>query len=355
MNAIGIDQLQHLQAFLEQLQDTFLLLDREGVIRYASGQARQLLGHRSLHGDCAQLLGEETFSQLCAPILQGESAGERWREIQLQPESEAPLDLAACSMAVTFDNGERAGAVIVLRDISGEVGLHRKYKKLLQQQRDINRQLRQHIAQKLREHEDDIAQFTEILQLAPSIFASFVSEAKTAVETAKRLLSEPIDDELLVRGFRAMHTLKGNARSLGLNLIGGRAHTVEDLLERLRDAQQRGRKEDLEALAELLEDVARAIDRACAIRERLGELVAQPAQLDNDVVLLEALATLDRERWTKRLSRLRRRPRAGRFCGEGDRYSIKSGNSHCNHCWIICGYPYNRLLVSWEWTRPWLA
>ena len=292
MSEFGLEQLQHLQPLLEHLQDTFVLLDPDGAIRYASGQARQLLGHRALHGDSVRLLGRDNYNQLCAPVLAGESGGARWREIQLKRRKVPALDLAASSMAVQFTPG-RNGVLIILRDISGEVGLHRKYKALLKEQRDINRRLRQHIAAKLREHEDDIAQFAEILQLAPSIFNSFVGEARSALEATRELLTNKATEDRLVTGFRAMHTLKGNARSLGLNLIGGRAHSVEDLLVKIRDSNRPLRTEDTDALSELLDDLVRAIDRACDLRQRMGELIAQPSAIGPEKDIYQSLASLN--------------------------------------------------------------
>jgi rRNA maturation endonuclease Nob1 len=61
-----------------------------------------------------------------------------------------------------------------------EVSLHRKNKTLLEQQREINQNLRKKIATTLRAHEDDISQFSEILQIAPAIFASFITSLQKA-------------------------------------------------------------------------------------------------------------------------------------------------------------------------------
>jgi chemotaxis protein histidine kinase CheA len=67
-----------------------------------------------------------------------------------------------------------------------------------------------------------------------------------------------------------VHTLKGNARSLGLNFIGGRAHAVEELLVRARNRGGVPASGD-SALAELADDLGRALQRASALRRRLGE------------------------------------------------------------------------------------
>ena len=48
------------------------------------------------------------------------------------------------------------------------------------------------------------------------------------------LETTPGDQELMNRGFRAMHTIKGNSGMLGFDRIAKTAHVLEDLLDRLR-------------------------------------------------------------------------------------------------------------------------
>lgn len=53
-------------------------------------------------------------------------------------------------------------------------------------------------------------------------------------ECLLRLETTPEDQELLNKGFRAIHTIKGNSGMLGYDRIAAVAHGVEDLLGRLR-------------------------------------------------------------------------------------------------------------------------
>lgn len=53
-------------------------------------------------------------------------------------------------------------------------------------------------------------------------------------ECLLRLETTPEDQELLNKGFRAIHTIKGNSGMLGFDRIAAVAHGVEDLLGRLR-------------------------------------------------------------------------------------------------------------------------
>jgi pSer/pThr/pTyr-binding forkhead associated (FHA) protein len=125
----------------------------------------------------------------------------------------------------------------------------------------LNR-LRKMISDELSEHTDDISQFAEILQVAPTIFSAFVDEANLAAGRLEDLLETDHDSQRLAAAARSVHTLKGNARSLGLNFIGGRAHAIEELMARIGDSRASWRQR--EALADLLDDLRRAIRRAGA-------------------------------------------------------------------------------------------
>lgn len=291
MDAIRFEDFLSLRPFLEQLQEGFLVFDPHRKVKFSSRLVRQLVGQRALKSTAEQILGDVPFKDLCAPVLSGEAQWIQWREISLPLEDESHLDVAACSVAVAFGQDQR-GVMMVLLDISSEVAMHKKYKNLLEKQRQINRGLRQEIATQLRQHEDDIAQFTEILQLAPAIFATFINEAKTAVSDAEKLLQDDMNGDSILTSFRSIHTLKGNARSLGLHLIGGRAHTVEELLEKIR-ASGTPFGENREALAEILEDLRRAIDRALSIRELLGEATAHSSRSSLDADFIESMIRLE--------------------------------------------------------------
>src|SRR5690606_19007468 len=214
------------------------------------------------------LLGDELFDELCAPVFAGRSAGGRWRELRLEIDDGSPLELSVRSIAVAWPDGT-SGVLLAFTDISAEISVQRRYKELLARQQEINVELRHQIAAVLRDHEDDVAQFNELLQIAPGIFAAFVGEAERAVEAARRLATEGGGADDVAEALRALHTLKGNSRSLGLNFIGGRAHEVEEeLLRRGSDAL------DLTVVAglgELVGDLHRSIERAAFLRARLGD------------------------------------------------------------------------------------
>ena len=277
MESISIDELQQVYPLLNQLKVGFLLVGSDRLVRYATLHARDLVGRRVLKKDIEALLGNEVFDLFCEPILSRRVANSLWQDVQITTTAGSEIDVSVSSLAVRFPE-EQVGILLALQDISGEVGLHRNYTKLLDEQKQINRRLRREIAAKLREHEDDISQFSEILQLAPTIFGTFISEANAAVDSVEALTAEQPSESDVTAALRAMHTLKGNARSLGLYFIGGRAHAVEDLLQRLKSRRDWTAEENLEALFELLEALRRAIDRARVLRQRIAQSTVQASQ-----------------------------------------------------------------------------
>lgn len=278
-SAVKLQHLQGVYALLDDLQAGFILVDPEGQIAHASYWLRRLLPRRATRGSALDTLGETLYEQLCAPVLSGDSAGERWREGELAGRDEGVrVQVSIRSTLVEYD-AERRGVLLSIHDVSSEVGLHKQNKALLEQQREINANLRREIAKQLRAHEDDISQLNEILEIAPAIFASFVGEAEQALDAAGKVIADKARDaELVVSTLRDLHTLKGNARSLGLNFIGGRAHSVEDILGLVPKAADEARRQKLLGdLAETVEDLRRAKDRASFVRSRLGATsVAQP-------------------------------------------------------------------------------
>ncbi|MCE9580780.1 MAG: Hpt domain-containing protein [Deltaproteobacteria bacterium] len=272
-DAISRVHVEGVLPLLDLLHVGFVVLAPDGEVRHATTLARRLLGARRLDGPTLRELMGELHDELVAPILAGTTRSTRWREHHFET-ARASIDVALRTVAV--DGPEGVGAVLAIYDVSVELGLHRRYKDLLARQQAINEQLRTRIAQELREHEDDLAQFSELLQVAPAIFASFSSEASAAVAAIEALaqLDEgaAIDDAVALVALRESHTLKGNSRGLGLNFIAGRAHAVEDLIAQ---ARARGQLESRAALETALVDLRRAIDRAAALR---GDLAGGQAQ-----------------------------------------------------------------------------
>jgi chemotaxis protein histidine kinase CheA len=290
---LELADIEGVYGLLDQLQVGFLLIGGNDRILHDNFAARRMLPRSALGGTATALLGAEIHAELIGPILAGSSTGGRWREAQLPSRvgGDRAIHVSVRSTAVKMPDGQTA-ALLAVVDVSGEVTLQRQYRELLARQQEQNEELRRQIAAVLREHEDDLAQFNEILQLAPTIFASFIVEASNAVGETSRLARAGGDGEAVSSALLEVHTLKGNARSLGLNFIGGRAHAVEELLVRARDRGGVPASGD-DALAELADDLGRALQRASALRRRLGEQAVEstPSARAESLRVLAAVAS----------------------------------------------------------------
>jgi two-component system chemotaxis sensor kinase CheA len=89
------------------------------------------------------------------------------------------------------------------------------------------------------------------------IFEEYVVEAKEHLENLEQKLLEleknPRDKELINSAFRSMHTIKGGAGFLGLNVIVETAHLAEEVLGKLRS-------EELELTPEINDLLLKSVD-----------------------------------------------------------------------------------------------
>jgi len=109
------------------------------------------------------------------------------------------------------------------------------------------------------------------------VLQMFLAESEEGLAAAEQALvaleSRPQDQECLGTVFRATHTLKGNASSLGFQALAEFAHVLEDVLDRLR-------KRDLAVTAPLITLLLRSVD---ALRQMVPDAVSgtegmQPGQ-----------------------------------------------------------------------------
>jgi two-component system chemotaxis sensor kinase CheA len=105
------------------------------------------------------------------------------------------------------------------------------------------------------------------LDLQP-VLQMFLAESEEGLSGAEQALvaleSRPDDEECLGTVFRATHTLKGNASSLGFQALTEFAHVLEDILDRLR-------RRELVATTPLITLLLRSID---ALRQMVPDAVA---------------------------------------------------------------------------------
>jgi len=100
------------------------------------------------------------------------------------------------------------------------------------------------------------------------VLQMFLAESEEGLSIAEQALvaleSRPEDEECLGTVFRATHTLKGNASSLGFQALTEFAHVLEDILDRLR-------RRELRVTTPLITLLLRSID---ALRQMVPDAVS---------------------------------------------------------------------------------
>ncbi len=108
--------------------------------------------------------------------------------------------------------------------------------------------------------------------------AVFAAEAEEQLNAAEDMLlqleSDGVDRQAIERLLRAMHTLKGNAASIGWEDMARLAHAAEDAVIAVRDAR-------LQTTASVMDVLLRSVDAMRAMAE--GEQVADAAQLVDEI------------------------------------------------------------------------
>ncbi|MCL4818731.1 MAG: chemotaxis protein CheA [Vicinamibacteria bacterium] len=104
----------------------------------------------------------------------------------------------------------------------------------------------------------DLAEITEVFRIEVREGLAACEEALVALET------QPGDREAVATVFRVVHTIKGNAASLGFSVAAELAHALEDLLHLMRDGRAT-------ASAERIDLLLRALDRLAASIPDAGE------------------------------------------------------------------------------------
>ncbi|MCG2800913.1 MAG: chemotaxis protein CheA [Cellulomonas sp.] len=120
------------------------------------------------------------------------------------------------------------------------------------------------------------------------VLATFVTEAVELVEDMEQglllLESDPASVETIHAVFRAVHTLKGSSGMFGLDHLGGFAHVVESVLDRVRAGE-------LDVTPELVSALLPCSDHLAAVVAgvQAGRLEATAAEVADGQVLLTHL------------------------------------------------------------------
>jgi two-component system, chemotaxis family, sensor kinase CheA len=145
---------------------------------------------------------------------------------------------------------------------------------------DITKQIS--IEQELRESQErtqaQMDMLVELLHVEPKILSEFMLHAQTSLDQVNQMLREPTKaasdyHDKVVRMFRLVHAIKGEAGTIGLKSFQTAAHGIEEVLSELR-ARGSLTGNDFLALAVKLEDLFAQLDSVKLLLNRLGQLRA---------------------------------------------------------------------------------
>ncbi len=153
-----------------------------------------------------------------------------------------------------------------------------------------------------------------LLQVDPQQLVSFLDDTGAALSQVNNVLKVPARDDGDFRAkidqlFREMHRIKGEAATLGLGSVEGRAHSFEDLLKELRDRPQLSGNDFLPLVVSLDE----ILGHLHSIRDLVGRA---------DALRSTALLTAAPRAPVARRGRQRGRPGPGAAAG-------RAGPAHC--------------------------
>jgi chemotaxis protein histidine kinase CheA len=114
-----------------------------------------------------------------------------------------------------------------------------------------------------------------ILDVEPSMLSDFNESAKRELGFIEMIMNRSaIDDysQMLVKIFRAVHLVKGNARLLKIDYFGEQAHQFEDMIAAVQKKSQITDK-DINPLRQKLRELQAGIEEMEKIIEKLGQVV----------------------------------------------------------------------------------
>jgi ligand-binding sensor domain-containing protein/HPt (histidine-containing phosphotransfer) domain-containing protein len=143
--------------------------------------------------------------------------------------------------------------------------------------RDITRQVL--LSKKLKEEEARREKLLQlilgILDVEPEMLNDFRESAKRELEFINKIMNHSkIEDyhDLLVKVFRAIHLIKGNAKLLNIDYFAQAAHQFEDLISEVQNKTKIAHK-DIEPLRVKLRELETGIEEMEKIIEKIGQVL----------------------------------------------------------------------------------
>ncbi|MEM7183863.1 MAG: GAF domain-containing protein, partial [Spirochaetota bacterium] len=155
-------------------------------------------------------------------------------------------------------------------------------------------QLQLQLQQKAEEQTNKVEKLYQILNLQPSIFTGFLQEGSEVIAIIRGKLSGGLeklqDRKNLEEAYRAVHTLKGNARALNLDSIGQVCHKLEDELDKVRHNPEGIGEKLYHLVQEGIDKVDRELQDGNSLFDKvLGMKSALQSKENSPVATLESL------------------------------------------------------------------
>ena len=157
-----------------------------------------------------------------------------------------------------------------------------------------NVELRERLQKEEKKRQEEMSSLFELLQVEPATFDSFQEDMEHEFDRIDKILrnNDLSRNEALVEVYQAIHAIKSNAVTLGLNNFGSKAHEIESEIKRLRDIEGEVHFDDMLHLTFEIERLAREKD---GFKQMLEEISAFKIESDGpaksaETIFLESLS-----------------------------------------------------------------
>jgi len=101
-------------------------------------------------------------------------------------------------------------------------------------------ELQKRLAEEQNKRQEEMQSVFELIQVEPGVFADFKEDIEYEFDAIDKILKDKqlSTHEALVKIYQSIHAIKSNAVILGLNVFGGKAHTLESAIKKLREQEE---------------------------------------------------------------------------------------------------------------------
>jgi len=157
-----------------------------------------------------------------------------------------------------------------------------------------NVQLRERLQREEKKRQEEMSNLFELLQVNPSTFESFQEDMEDEFGRIDKTLSNSSlsKHEILVEVYQAIHAIKSNAVTLGLNSFGSKVHELESKIKTLRNLEEDVPFDDMLHLTIEIEKLAQEKDDFKEILNQISSFKIEGETLakSSETIFLESLS-----------------------------------------------------------------